>query len=71
MSAGQSYKEILKRNRYKYLVMLLTPVFGIIIAMLLIAYLGHQKLGLISLILSLIMFQYLTMVALIWRKILS
>jgi len=49
--------------------MLLTPVFGIIVAMVLIAYLGHQKLGLIFLILGLIMVQYLIMVVFIWRRI--
>jgi len=69
MSTGTSYNDHLKRFRYIYLAILLTPVFGIIVAMVLIAYLGHQKLGLIFLILGLIMVQYLIMVVFIWRRI--
>ena len=71
MSASPNFKEVLKRQRYIYLAVLLIPVFGIIAAMILISFLGHPKLNLILLVLSLVMAQYLGLVAYIWRRIMS
>jgi hypothetical protein len=50
---------------------LLIPVFAVIVALVLISYLGHSKLGLIYIVLTLVMIQYLGLVAYIWRKLSS
>ena len=71
MSARTDFKEVLRRQRYIYLAVLLTPVIGIIVAMILISFLGHPKLGLIMLILGLILVQYLGVVAYIWMRMFS
>lgn len=71
MSAVQGSNDVLKKHSYVYIAVLMTPVLGIIVALVLITYLGHPKLNLIFLILSLVMAQYLILVAYIWVRITS
>ena len=71
MSACPSSNDVFKKHRYAYIAVLMIPVLGIIVALVLITYLGHPKLNLILLVLSLVMAQYLGLVAYIWRRIAS
>jgi hypothetical protein len=69
MTARSSAGDVLKKNRYVYIAVLLIPVFAVLVALVLISFLGHSKLGLIYIVLTLVMIQYLGLVAYIWRRL--
>jgi hypothetical protein len=70
MSIELGVEDVLKKNRFILLGVLLIPVIAVIVALVLISFLGH-KLNIIFLILGVVMIQYLGLVLFIWRKLSS
>ncbi|MFQ6053911.1 MAG: hypothetical protein ACE5OO_06780 [Candidatus Bathyarchaeia archaeon] len=68
MSGETGGVEAIRKHRYVYLAVLMMPVFGIVIALVLVSLMGFPKLGLIFLALSFLLIQYLLFVAYIWRR---
>jgi len=67
MSTRLIGNDVFKKHRYIYFAVLLIPVFAIFIALVLISFLGHPKLSVIFVVVSLVLIQYPGMVAYISR----
>lgn len=70
MSIKLGVDDVFKKNRFILLGVLLIPVIAVIVALVLISFLGH-KLTIIFLILGVVMIQYLGLVMFIWKKLSS
>ena len=62
---------ILSQHRRKLLTVLLIPALAIIVALILIIALSPSRLIPITIIIVLVLFQYLFFVAYIWRKLIA
>ena len=63
--------DVLKKHRFALLAILLIPALAMIVAMVLIAALGHRNILVIAVVISLLLVQYLGLVAYIWRKLIA
>ena len=71
MMVAYSNNKIFKQYRRTFLTILLIPAFAVIAALVLIVVFRPSKLVPLTVVIGLVLIQYLVLVAYIWRKLIA